>query len=211
MGNETGDQNLRDILERLTKHHEVLLAAMRAREGEILKYLGFMLPAIGGFGWLLTRDNISLTGLVLGFLSIQFLLWWGGYYSLALSYNFRCLQAQIKKFELRIHTDDAMLAKWQGMPKVHESDVDFPPEIFRVQLNAFLIGELLVGIGGTIFVLLERRFPTYHHSCCGHYHQFMGVFVLVVATILWIGILLRLRQQFCHKYCNLLAEKPRET
>ena len=100
MEKEFSNDSARQCSNELVNHHRVLLEAMRAREGEILKFLGFMLPAIGGFAWLLTRtpDNVSLVGATVGVLCVQFVLWWGGRYALALSYNYRCLQAQIKKF-----------------------------------------------------------------------------------------------------------------
>lgn len=114
--------------DRLASHHKVLLEAMRARENEIVKFLGIMLPAVGGLAYLFAKQREILPeAFIVGIIIVQFLFCWGMNYALVLSYNYRCLQAQIKILESAANIDAAVLKKWQSfwLPakfrrKVHE-------------------------------------------------------------------------------------------
>jgi hypothetical protein len=69
--------------------HKIMLEAMRAREGEILRFAAFLLPAIAGvfaFSWVAKADGYTF---LITSLAAIILLFFGGWYALALSYNYR--------------------------------------------------------------------------------------------------------------------------
>lgn len=85
--------------------HKVFLDSMEVRYKEILSFLGFILPALTGFVWIVNNYEISdeplrpVNTFFIGTLSVMGILFWGAVYSLAVSYRYRYLQASVYKIE----------------------------------------------------------------------------------------------------------------
>jgi len=136
----------------LENMHGMLLEALRHREQEILSYLTILVPALGGFGWLLYYAGDRATLFVFGTVGVLLLLGLGAVYSLTLGYNYRYITLQLAKIEHLLGIKEAMLTGW---PK---SRKDFlkryrkfrclpwctPPEMIKVFWRAFLCGIILV-------------------------------------------------------------------
>ena len=138
----------------LGKMHELLLGALRSREQEVFRYLGILVPALGGFGWLLyralnptTEDHIDGGLFIAGTIGILLLLLLGAIYSLALGYNYRYITLELAKIENILGISWAMLRVW---PKHPCAFLDYyychPPEVIKYFWLAF--------VGGIIFVTI---------------------------------------------------------
>jgi hypothetical protein len=86
----------------LGKMHELLIESLRSREQEVFRYLAILVPALGGFAWLLATKNTSIGLFVVGTMGAQFLLLLGALYSLSLGYNFRYITLELAKIESRL-------------------------------------------------------------------------------------------------------------
>ena len=107
--------------------HKLFLEALRHREQEILHYLAFLGPAIGGFVWLLyvgantgsasatqtgPQPTLSPGLFVVGASSVLLLLLLGAIYSLALGYNYRYITLQLAKLEAMLQITQYTLEAW---------------------------------------------------------------------------------------------------
>jgi len=81
--------------------HTLFLESMETRYKEILSFLGFLLPALTGFLWLINNYDPTKTGdsFLFGSLAIICILFWGSFYVLAVSYRYRYLQASVYLIE----------------------------------------------------------------------------------------------------------------
>ena len=133
--------------------HEIFLDAMENRYKEILSFVGFMIPALGGFLLLLQqyetggRTSGDALLLFLGTLSCQFLLTWGAMYALAVSYRYRYLQASCYKIE-----EHSGASQW--IPKSFKPQqstlkkrlmLSIAPGILQVHIFIFLSAIAVVG------------------------------------------------------------------
>lgn len=144
--------------------HRIMLEAMRSRESEILRFLGFLLPAIAGLfaiGWL--RSDTALVPIRILLPSISLLsiiiLFFGAWYALALSYNYRYIHIVV--YHLQEHLGlRRFQPQWEPVrferpsrnPRYKSCDClhrcykwfdyllfGFAPEIIRTQLSLFVV------------------------------------------------------------------------
>jgi len=134
--------------------HGALLEALRHREQEIFSYLAILVPALGGFLWLLLHrsagggEDLALFAGTLGTLLLLFL---GVGYSLTLGYNFRYVTFQLAKIENHLQVENVILQGWPRSPQVFRTQYRLwgfaycaPPEMIKIFWGAFLIGMLWV-------------------------------------------------------------------
>jgi hypothetical protein len=160
---ETPDSN--ELSTEIAKQlHGVFLEAMETRYKEILSFIGFMLPALGGFLLLLQRyetggrTNGDALLLLVGTLTAELLLTWGAMYALATSYRYRYLQASCYKLE-----DHSGASRW--IPTTFKPTrstlgkrlaLSIAPGILQVHLFVFLIAIAVVALA---YVALMHDVP----------------------------------------------------
>ncbi len=157
-------------------YHDTLLREMRSREGDVLKFLAFVVPALTGFAWLLTRNRaemciLQFTGVVI---LIELILLWGAQYVLALSYNCRCLQLQLVKLERQCGLHHAVLTLWQQPKCFVNCKGKLVPDVFRVHLWAFNLLVYAVGAVSVAFIWLFRFNDGPSRGC-----RFLSTFAIV--------------------------------
>lgn len=170
--------------ETLRTMHEQLLEALRHREQEIFRYLAILVPALGGFVWLIYQ-NVDLFLFTVGTVGVLLLLLLGAVYSLALGYNYRYITLQLAKIESKLGINESTLVDW---PKTSEKFLEryklcgipwcTPPEIIKVFWIAFQLGILGVMIVAFIHIM----------SCLHIYH--ITIIIITGIMCLLIGILL---------------------
>lgn len=175
-----------ETVEALQNMHTSLLEALRHREQEIFSYLALLVPALGGFVWLLlhniekkTMDKsfiVDKTTFTAGTLGVLLMLLLGAAYSLSLGYNFRYITLQLAKIEARLNMHATILRGWPRQPKEFRKYIRWcePPEIIKFFWYAFLVGilgvtlvacianpdaRLIVGPVGTMGLLLAFVSP----------------------------------------------------
>ncbi|MDZ4724435.1 MAG: hypothetical protein SGI97_11135 [candidate division Zixibacteria bacterium] len=154
--------------------HQVLLAALRQREQEVIKYVAILTPALGGYIWLIKEDVTSKVFQV-GSSGVIVLLLIGTAYTLALGYNSRYITLQLAKIEVRLGMTGFILDSW---PRTSRAFADryglwlLPPDIIKTFYFAFL--------GSSAFVTLSA--PALYSDAC------WVVVIGVIAIILGLGL-----------------------
>jgi len=196
-----------------------LLEALRHREQEILRYLTLLLPAVGGFMWLMTeerKENLAL--FFVGTVGVIFLLFLGAKYALALGYNYRYLTIQLAKLEGELKIKDAILKGWPRNKAAflqRYGNQCYPPGIIKVFWVAFLVGIPLVTIiavlmlvGGVVHALAVRE-----ANDVTLWKVFFGVgaagLLSVVGTVCFVLALTAPSRYGC-KISQLLTDEPNE-
>lgn len=152
-------------IEVFKKMHSLFLEALRNREQEILKFLAILVPALGAYGWFISKISNNIELFAIGTIGVLLLLLLGAIYSLALGYNFRCITFQIAKLETMLQVNDVMLKGW---PKSIEEFKKrycngskkkcFPPELIKFFWVAFLVGIGGVTISAVVLFIKEMIF-----------------------------------------------------
>jgi len=145
------------------------MEALKSREGEVLTLLGFLLPALAGFGTLAyyfeREDGISEKMFVLGWMAMQALLALGAKYILAMAYNFRYNLLQMHKIEYEVQVQQVVLDGWrcpapkcttECADKASSRKKEWVPEIFRPQHDFLWV---LVLVSGIVPLLTFSRGP----------------------------------------------------
>jgi len=143
------------------QQHAIFLDAMETRYKEILTFVGFMLPALGGFILLLQRfetgGRTSEDSLLLfvGTLASLFLLTWGAMYALATSYRYRYLQASCYKIEEHSGASQWIPTSFKPQKSTLKKRLllSIAPGILQVHLIVFLFA--IAVIGGAFFALIR--------------------------------------------------------
>ncbi len=142
---------LDDAANVLKSMHGALLEALHHREQEIFSYLAILVPALGGFVWLLHQgaDKNAVTTFIAGTVSVLLMLLLGAAYSLTLGYNYRYITFQLAKIEHCLRVRDIMLRGWPKLPKDfreryrwHSIPWCTPPRMIKAFWLAFLVGIL---------------------------------------------------------------------
>lgn len=173
----------RAVLENM---HHLFLEALRHREQEVLRYVAILVPAVGGFLWLMQTKPIAPFVFAVGVCSVILVLLLGAVYSLALGYNYRYITLQLAKLEAKFGIHDYMLEGWPRSPEVFMDRYRLrghpwcaPPEVIKVFWWAFTAGIVgasvvacihmpkavvlsLVIVCGTICLLLSLAGPWYY-------------------------------------------------
>jgi hypothetical protein len=143
-----------DLLKSL---HNLYLETLRHREQEIFRYLAILVPAVGGFVWLLI-ENVKDDIFIVGAVGVILLLFLGAIYSASLGYNYRYLIILLAKLEVMIGVKDAVLIGWPRNRRSLINKNKFiglpwckPPEIINVFRWAFIFGIIGVTITSYIF------------------------------------------------------------
>lgn len=181
--------------ELLRNMHGRFLEALRHREQEIFSYLGILVPAAGGFVWLLIfhlknealkanalNDEWLFTCATLGVLLMLFL---GAAYSLALGYNYRYITFQLAKIE---HYFGAHTVILKGWPKSRDEFLRryrifkcipwrTPPAIINVFWLAFLVAIVFVTASASATILNCSKLA------------FVALLLVGVSLSLWSAIL----------------------
>jgi len=162
MTNNSNDGKQKNSLTNLSNtglqdNHKLFLEALRHREQEILQFLAILVPALGGFGWLLRLDcrQACPSNFVIfpaGTIGILLLLLLGAVYSLALGYNFRVITLQQAKLEKCMGITHATLKRWPRTPEEFINRYKCcchipwctPPEIIKFFWMAFILG--IIGV-----------------------------------------------------------------
>jgi hypothetical protein len=141
-------------------HHDALtemlsqyLQALRQREREVVQYVAILLPALGGFLWLIKDHSAAYmtdTAYVVGSVSVLFLFLVGAVYSRALGYSYRCVVMQLAKLRSRLNLSEYVIARWPRRPEDFEKRLG-PPEIVNVFWLAFMVA--LVGVVSGVIVV----------------------------------------------------------
>ena len=147
--------------------HKTFLEALRHREQEILRYIAILVPALGGFVWLLNEMNLDSDNgpfiFTVGTLGILFLLFVGAVYSLALGYNFRYVTLQLAKMEsdFCLNIKEFILGSWlrtaNKWVEEYKKKRCFPPEIIKVFWLAFVIAKIFVVLMAVIFLSINQK------------------------------------------------------
>jgi hypothetical protein len=148
--------------------HQIMLQAMRSREGEILRFLGFVLAAIAGFFALplvKSSDRLFAIDILLPSASILaiVLLFFGSWYALALSYNYRYLHIVAHRVQERLGLD-RFQPDWEPSRFAFNWSLDyflfgFAPEIFRSQLLLLIVLTILAGAAPLLPLFVTDRCP----------------------------------------------------
>lgn len=151
--------------EALTNMHGALLEALRHREQEIFSYLGILVPALGGFIWLVVhfcadcpkqtcadKTCVGEGSFLAGMVGVLLMLLLGAVYSLALGYNYRYITFQLAKIEHKLEMEAAILGGWPKFPEGFKKYIGWcePPEMIKVFWHAFLVGTVLVMTAGAL-------------------------------------------------------------
>lgn len=140
--------------------HRIMLEAMRSREGEILRFMGFLLPALAAFfafGLFKAKKPLFPPEVLLTVTSIFVIviLFFGAWYGLALSYNYRYLVLVTYWLQKDLGLERYIPTKWEPeefkwscnkswLEKLDYILFGFAPEIFRTQVGLFFVLILLV-------------------------------------------------------------------
>lgn len=124
--------------------HALFLESMETRYKEILSFLGFLLPALTGFLWLINNYDPTKTGdnFLFGSLAIIFILFWGSFYVLAVSYRYRYLQACVYLIEELTGADVYIPKTFKPKPieKLGERIfLSIAPGILQIHLYFFIL------------------------------------------------------------------------
>jgi hypothetical protein len=168
--------------------HKIMLEAMRSRESEILHFIGFFLPAIVGFfaiGWLKGGESAVPAKILLPAASAVtiLILFFGAWYALALSYNYRYIQ--LVTWSLQEHLGVTQFQPdWK--PKLFQRGnlqfLNFAPEIIRTQLLLFIA---LIIAAAILFT-----FAGISLMCTLHWSSYVMVWgeaICVLFIICWFG------------------------
>jgi hypothetical protein len=142
--------------ELLINMHSLMMEALRHREQDIIRYLAILIPAFGGFLWILKdinekyMDSIYIVAVIV----VVVLLTMGGIYSLSISYNYRSVLFQKAKLEKMLGMKSFILCNWSRDPKDFKAKLPHllfeclpylpVPEIIRGPWQAFRIGIIVV-------------------------------------------------------------------
>ncbi len=184
----------------LENMHKTFLEALRHREQEILRYIAILAPAVGGFIWLLKELGNGGEPFVFttGTLGVLFLLLVGAVYSLALGYNYRCIQLQLIKLESNSPLDIGkyILKSWQQACKDFYKRYRIlwivpyclPPEIIKVFWLAFI-----TGIAGVTLAVKFLVLPVKSLGPIGNTVVLVGwiCFFIGLVVPIWYGYKLR--------------------
>ena len=136
------------------------MAALLQREKDIIQYLAILVPALGGFMWLLINFKPCQSDIfIYGTIGVLLLLLLGAVYALTLGYNFRYITLQLAKLESRLRIEGMMLVSWPRSPddfarKCRIGVIPWctPPEMIKVFWIAFLLGIAGVTTAGCLFL-----------------------------------------------------------
>jgi hypothetical protein len=168
--------------------HKIMLEAMRSRESEILHFIGFFLPAIVGFfaiGWLKGGESAVPAKILLPAVSAVtiLILFFGAWYALALSYNYRYIQ--LVTWSLQEHLGVTQFQpEWKPKPFQYGNlqFFNFAPEILRTQLLLFIA---LIIAAAILF-----SFAGISLMCTLHWSSYAlvwGEAICVLSIICWLG------------------------
>ena len=133
--------------------HNSFLNSMESSYGEILSFLGFIIPAFTGFIYLIYRYNISIKDsgnyvlFLSGTIAINTFLLWGSCYALALSYRYRYLQICVHNIEKELNVDYFMPESFKSRKYLSKKDkilLSIAPAVLQVHILFFLV--FIVGI-----------------------------------------------------------------
>ena len=144
-------------IEIMAAYHRVLLQHIRSLDQEFIKILIPLVTAVGGYGCALSKttapvlsphDALILTAAALGALTI---LGWALYYVLALSNNYRVLQAVMSRLEREIGIDKVLPLGWNPCNPCDKFSpcgfFEFLPTIFKAHflaLSCAILGILVI-------------------------------------------------------------------
>lgn len=159
--------NNKQSLRVIENMHQTFLEALRHREQEILQFIAFLAPALGGFIWLIKvyLENTELkNAFVFGTVGVLLILTLGAVYAIAIGFNFRYITFQIAKIESKLEITDFMLKGWirttEAWVYKYKNKKCYPPEIIKVFWLAFIIAELFVAItAGSLLYVTQK------HAC----------------------------------------------
>jgi len=165
-----------------------MLAAMRSRESEILHFIGFFLPAIVGFfaiGWLKGGESAVAAKILLPAVSAVtiLILFFGAWYALALSYNYRYIH--LVAWSLQEHLGVTQFQPEWKPKRFQRGNIkffNFAPEILRTQLLLF------IALIFAATILFSFAGPSL--MCALHWSSYAMVWVeaiFVLSIICWLG------------------------
>jgi len=136
------------------------MAALLQREKDIIQYLAILVPALGGFMWLLINFKPCQSDIfIYGTIGVLLLLLLGAVYALTLGYNFRYITLQLAKLESRLRIEGMMLVSWPRSPddfarKCRIGIIPWctPPEMIKVFWIAFVLGIAGVTVAACLFL-----------------------------------------------------------
>ena len=187
----------------LRDKHQQLLIALRQREQDVIRYLAILVPAFGGFYWLIDKrisDNLPEKVFLLGGIGIQFILTVGAAYTLMLSYNYRYIVIQLAKLESKLNLENATLEGWlkwskDGSLEEYQKRMGnwwkMPPEIMKVFWVTFLISIFFV----TLIQLFYLCTPCYRG-----WSALCGALGLVIGAVL-------MPESLCSKLQKILSDE----
>lgn len=186
--------------------HKIMLEAMRSRESEILHFIGFFLPAIVGFfaiGWLKGGESAVPAEILLPAVSAVtiLILFFGAWYALALSYNYRYIQ--LVTWSLQEHLGVTQFEpEWK--PKLFRCGnlkfFNFAPEIICTQLWLFIA---LIIAAAILF-----SFASISLMCSLHWSSYVlvwGEAICGLFIIYWFGFSLYPKKY--NVYCCQVLKK----
>lgn len=177
----------------LVNAHQQMLVALRHREQDIFRFLVILGPTIGAYLFLIKEyipenkdQDMALFWIVT--LVLEFVLAVGAWYSVALGFNYRSIELQLKKFERSLNIDSYVLKNWQQKDSKCRWFCT-PPEIIKVFWVSFLVAFAGVGVSSLIIGSVS--------SLC-----LIIIFALTVATLAFIPI-----QVYGDKICEIIRKE----
>lgn len=183
--------------EGLLQLHKGILDSMRKREGDTFKFIttligGSILPAIPYF-FKGEANNLYLWYIPFCIISI-FIFWWGSYFILTLSYQYRNLQRGVTEIQLELELFDILPKEWNifeketGKSKLKEVLTEF----YKPHFYGFVIGEILIFLI-SIIISLNAFINSSNNYCCFEIssccHIFISfIFVFLILLLLFLSI-----------------------
>jgi hypothetical protein len=209
------------------EYYRLLLEHSRQREQDILKLLGFLLPAIGGYGYILlkhsdVRSSQQKQIFVSGTVCVEFILAWGAFFVLVNSFHYRSLQLVVERLQEALellkfapHWGPSSPNKWLWNPKnekrskgahlchfvkqlIKQLLFNIAPEIYRVQLYGFICSLILVCSTSTHYLHADNTLG------------WRSILAIPVATLVYLIALELVNYWYCHKLYRLSAPQPLE-
>lgn len=147
----------------LLDKHRLMLEALRTREQDIIRYLVILGPALAGFTWLIRYFNeVGEISFAIGTGGIIFILFIGGWYSIALGYNYRYIQFHLMKLEKPLKRGLYMPSSWPKDKddfKKRYGKLCLPPEIIKVFWFSFVF--LIGGITVAAYCISGKPYRTF--------------------------------------------------
>jgi len=178
--------------EKLLYYHGTLLKYMRERESNTFQFLGTLISAAAGFGWMI-KTNLTLEFYCLFTLICFVLLSWGIFVSIYFSYAYRCFQVVLTKIEEKTDLKEILPEDW--IARTDYKTWNFIPEIYKGHILSFLFLEIIM-IVGLLFKIWNKFY-------CLKQKKVIYTIAIIIALFSIICIYWKILRYYIKKYKKL--------